>query len=229
MPSYSVLSTSSGSSKNSPKTFTTAGSPPGVMLSHRLYGHDVPSNISVAAVGNSFHGVDTNVNDWTPSPFNTRSPVDQNSYKNDDADTIAGIAPALWTMDSIVTHCSMLFGTRYYPVANESEKMTGGATNIGAGGAGTGFLNHFAVYSEGYVVPSRRCRRTRRRGYQPVMGNNVGLFAKTGSGAYSIIRPLFDNDTYFTDVTAWKLGPTQPTWNINLFGQGHARGTSFLP
>ena len=211
MPTYSIHVASITGSRHSPKVSPGSNNPCIQLTSYRLYGEDIPSNISGAASVVGQVGGDTTLADYTPPQFNSRSRAAIDSYVNDSADTTTGISSAICYMNNVVTHNGILFGTRYYPIAIGAEFIRVGVLN--------GSLNHTGMYSEDAVVPARRVRRrTTKPGYQPGFGNTIASYMKTGSGAYSFIAPSFDNDIYWTDVTAWGNGHIQSNvWNICLY------------
>lgn len=211
MPTYSVQSSSLGSTKSSPNVLNVAGGPPTCMTSHRLYGRDTTANILAGdpACSTSRHGSALNNGIYNTPNLNSRSPISTSFYINNDAETNAQVAPVLFSLNSIVTHNSILFGTRYFPVVIDTEQLFGG---VSANSGSTGLIDHWGFFSEAFVVPSRRTRRPTRGGYFPTMGNSIGLFA-------TIIFPSFDTDVYWTSPPSWKLGHHQSdVWNINLFG-----------
>lgn len=78
------------------------------------------------------------------------------------------------------------------------------------------------VYSEDPQQTFRSAgRRTTKAGHSPFCGSINALFKKTGGGAYELTsRPMFLNDTWFSDRSAWKNGSAQSdAWSIQQFGE----------
>lgn len=92
----------------------------------------------------------------------------------------------------------------------------------------TGNDNENLTVSESERYATRRSnRRSREPGFHHFLSvDGVHHHEKTGTGAFVINAPHFDNDVIWVEPSAWRNGSSQSdNWSINLFGNSIATQT----
>lgn len=182
------------------------------LVSIRFYSEIVA--VSTFATFAVFHAASSgsSAGTYTPEKENSRSPTKDGTY----CTTESGTSVALIQGEiGLFSHASYISNPLKPPIAQAS----GDSVSNGSSGNGAGTIASNICVSEGNRVADRRCR-TSRKGLFFRYGNELHQHQKTGSGAFSMLAPHFDNDVAWIDNFAWRNGMAQSdVWNMPLFNQ----------
>lgn len=182
------------------------------LLSVRFFGETVGTTAGQVIINYDTGGTPSVLNSATPEKTNSRSPATSASYGSGFGLSTAGVWIRWSTAD--FSHNAWIPSPRYQPIAFNNE-------TVAAGGAGISSSTDLCLGVSENGFPALRSirRRTTRAGYFNRFGNELHQHQKTGSGAFSMLAPHFDNDIAWIDPSAWRNGMSQnEVWEMNLFG-----------
>jgi hypothetical protein len=153
---------------------------------------------------------------FSPEKLNSRTAALVSTMVNDQSSSTGGQQVLFTRLLSV----GIPFGWIALPPVTGLKAING--QDAAASGASNGNFNAIhltANFTEAPATLSRYAgRRTTKRGYFPMLGNLNALFKKTGGGAYELRAPMFLNDMWFTDRSAWRNGSAQSdVWSIQQF------------